>query len=107
MLLDRTRSDGADWAYPRGDGLEVRAAAQADAAVIETLGLHFVRVLGAERQSTGHRRPGAAWTEIATPGGRTGFVPPGSLLAAAPARLCYVKDITGRWRISGYVAGGE
>ncbi len=107
ILLDRTRSDAADWSYPPADRLEVRAAANADAAALETLGLHFVRVIGGERQASGHDRARTAWIEIVTPGGRTGFVPPGTLLSQAPERLCYGKDVTGRWRISGYVAGGD
>ncbi len=107
LLLDRTRSDEADWVYPRADRLEVRAAADAHAAAIETLGLHFVRVLGVERQAGNHSRGRTAWTQIATPSGRTGFVPLGSLLSPTPERLCYGKDVTGRWRITGYVAGGD
>jgi hypothetical protein len=87
--------------------LEVRAAAKVDATAIETLGLHFVRVLRAEHPPGDQDQGRAAWIQVATPGGRTGFVPPQSLRSAAPERLCYSKDITGRWRISGYVAGGE
>jgi hypothetical protein len=107
LLLDRTRSDAGDWAYPRTNGLDVRAAAKVDATAIEILGRHFVRVLRTERPPGDQDPARSGWVQVATPSGRTGFVPPDSLHSAAPERLCYSKDITGRWRITGYVAGGE
>ena len=44
-LIDATQTDPSDWGYPVSAGIAVRAAAQANAAVIDTLGLAFVRVL--------------------------------------------------------------
>jgi hypothetical protein len=41
------------------------------------------------------------------PDGRSGFVPPGSLMSLTAERLCYIKDLLGAWRITGYIAGGD
>jgi hypothetical protein len=97
-LTDTTNTDVVDWSYPRTPGLQVRNAATADGVVIETLGLHLVRVLG------GADRNG--WVRVATPGGKTGFVAPGSLLSPLADRLCFGKDANG-WRIVGYVGAGN
>ena len=39
--------------------------------------------------------------------GKQGFVAPGTLLSPYAERLCYARDITGRWRIAGFVGGGD
>jgi hypothetical protein len=96
-LTDATNTDVVDWSYPRASGLAVRAAPAADAAVMETLGLTLVRVLGVDR---------AGWTRVATPGGKPGFVAPNSLLSPLADRLCFGKDASG-WRIVGYVGAGD
>src|SRR5439155_18041924 len=44
-LANVTQTDAADWAFPIRDGIEVRAAAKQDAAVVDKLGLYLVRVL--------------------------------------------------------------
>ena len=97
-LTDATNTDVVDWSYPRTPGLQVRNAAGADGSMIETLGLHLVRVLG------GADRNG--WVRVATPGGRTGFVAPGSLLSPLADRLCFGKEASG-WRVVGYVGAGN
>jgi hypothetical protein len=96
-LTDATNTDVADWSYPRANGLQVRNTAAADGVVIETLGVNLVRVLGTDR---------FGWTRVATPGGKTGFVAPGSLLSPLADRLCFGKDASG-WRIVGYVGAGD
>jgi hypothetical protein len=97
-LTEATNTDVIDWSYPRTPGLQVRIAAAADGVVIETLGLHLVRVLGAADRN--------GWVRVATPGGKTGFVAPGSLLSPLADRLCFGKD-GGGWRIVGYVGAGN
>jgi hypothetical protein len=97
-LTEATNTDVVDWSYPRAAGLQVRATAAADAAVIETLGLTLVRVLGSDR---------SGWTRIATPGGKAGYVAPGALLSPLADRLCFGKDAGGGWRIVGYVGAGD
>jgi len=106
-LVEATQTDSLDWHYPRAAGLQVRSAPQPNAAVVETLGLHFVRVLGYEGKDDDMDPARTAWARVATPGGKTGFVPPNSLLSPFADRLCYGKEGAGPWRIVGYVGGGD
>ena len=107
QVIDDSQTDGVEWAYPRAAGLQVRAAPQADAAPIETLGLHFVHVLGFEGKQTDADPIRFAWARVATPTGKTGFVAPNSLVSPYADRLCFTKDAGGTWRIDGYVGGGD
>jgi hypothetical protein len=107
QLVESTQSDGLDWNYPRSAGLQVRAAPQANAAVTETLGLHFVRVLGFEDKDGDTDPVRNAWARVATPSGKTGFTAPNSLLSPYADRLCYGREGSGPWRIVGYVGGGD
>jgi hypothetical protein len=95
-MLDETHGADLDWTYPRADRTPVRAAPQAGAAVVGTLGLHFVRRLGFDA--------GNLWPQVVTPAGKVGFVAPGSLLSLASERLCYGKNTLGRWSITGFIA---
>lgn len=104
-LLDTTYTGGTDWAYPRGAETPVRAAPQADAAVIATLGRQFVLLLGFE--GTGDDTVRTQWARVATPDARIGYAAPGSLQSLTAARLCYLKDMVAGWRIAGYVNGGN
>jgi hypothetical protein len=106
-LVDSTQSDGLEWNYPRAAGLQVRAAPQANAALVETLGLHFVRVLGFEDKDGDTDPVRTAWARVATPSGKTGFAAPNSLVSPYADRLCYAKEGTSPWRIVGYVGGGD
>ena len=107
QLVESTQSDGLEWNYPRAAGLQVRAAPQANAAVTETLGLHFVRVLGFEDKDGDTDPIRNAWARVATPSGKTGFTAPNSLLSPYADRLCYGREGNGPWRIVGYVGGGD
>ena len=105
-LFDVTRTDGLDWAYPRAGDTPARAAPRPNAAVIEVLGLHFVRLLGFDGPDSD--APGRTqWARVATPGGKIGFVAPNTLLSRTSERLCFGKDPLGRWGIAGYVGGGD
>jgi len=106
-LVENTHSDGLEWNYPRTSGLPVRAGPQPNAAVIETLGLHFVRVLGFDEKDGDTDPVHNAWARVVTPSGKTGFVAPNSLLSPYADRLCYGKEGSGPWRIVGYVGGGD
>jgi hypothetical protein len=106
-LIDSTQSDGLEWNYPRAAGLQVRAAPQANAAVIDTLGLNFVRVLGFEEKDSDTDPARNSWARVATPSGKAGFVAPNSLMSSYADRLCYAKEGSGPWRIVGYVGGGD
>jgi hypothetical protein len=105
-LIDVTRTDGFDWAYTRAPDIPVRAAPRANAAVVEKLGLYFVRLLGFEGPDSD--TPGRTqWAKVAAPSGKTGYVAPNSLLSITTERLCYAKNALGDWRIVGYVGGGD
>lgn len=105
-LIDVTRTDGIDWAYTRAPGIPARATPRANAAIIETLGLHFVRLLGFEGPDSD--MPGRTqWAKVATPSGKTGYVAPNSLLSITTERLCYARNAIGDWRIIGVVGGGD
>lgn len=105
-LIDVTRTDGVDWAYARAPDISVRATPRASAALVEKLGLHFVRLLGFEGPDSD--TPGRTqWAKVATPSGKTGYVAPNSLLSITTERICYAKSELGDWRITGYVGGGD
>ena len=106
-LMDDTRSKPRDWVYPRADKTAVHAAPRGNATVIDTLGLTLVRLLRFLAKDNEPDTLRAAWARVITPAGKTGFVAPGTLMSLAPERLCYGKDGFGRWRIAGYVGGGE
>jgi hypothetical protein len=111
LLLQESNTDQADWAYPGAVKLDMRSAARSDAAVIATLGLHFVRVLEREVPETPGPRsepvPSRQWAHVVAPGGRTGFVDAALLRPLAPERLCYGKDSHGQWRIMGFIGRGD
>lgn len=104
-LLDATASETRDWAYPRAENTPVRAAPEANAPVIDKLGLAFVRVLDPSPGWGKADGAGTGWTRVATPAGKIGFVALGALRPLSPERLCYGKDVFGRWHIAGYVGG--
>jgi hypothetical protein len=104
-LIDTTFTDPPDWAYPRVETL-VREKPRTNAVMVERLGLHFVRVLPFEG-ADGEAPSRAQWAQVVVPSGKTGFVAPGTLMRLNAERLCYGKDATGRWRIAGYIGGGD
>ncbi len=105
-LLDDTRTDAPEWAYPRADNAPVRAEPKPVAQPVGTLGMHLVRVLRTgeadDAADTGRR-----WQKLALPSGAIGFVPPDVVTSLAAPRLCYAQDSLGRWRIAGYIAAGR
>ena len=106
-LLDATNSDATDWFYPRTVGIPVRAAPATSSPLVEVLGAHFVRIVGGRPTEAASDFSRNEWVKVATPTAKIGFVAPGLLLSATSERLCYVRDATGRWRISGFVGGGD
>jgi hypothetical protein len=106
-LIESTKTESHVWTYPRDAGAAVRAAPRAGSAVVETLGLHFVHVLGYEAGENEVEPARTAWARVATPTGRAGFIAPGTLRSLGAEQLCYIKDVTGRWRIAGYVGRGD
>ena len=97
-------TDPTEWGYPSKPDLEVYAAAQADAPVIEKLGLHLVRVMP-EQPAAGNQVQESPFLRVVTPSGKVGFVLDEFLFSLGSDQMCYVKDATG-WKIAGY-AGGD
>lgn len=100
-LLEQTQTDPTEWGYPSSNGLEARAAAQADAPVVEKLGMYLVRVLA---DSPPPNPSGVSFLHIALPDGKSGFVPNSAIVPLATDQICYGKDAAG-WKIIGYIGG--
>jgi hypothetical protein len=99
-LIKTTNTDATEWGYPLSPAIEAHASPQANAPVIEKLGLRFVRIMP-ERPSDP-----PSYTRIATPAGKIGYVSIDSIAPIGNDQICYVKD-GGAWKIGGYVGGGE
>jgi hypothetical protein len=99
-LIKATNSDASEWGYPVSEGIAVHATPQANAPVIETLGLSFVRILPENPSDP------PSYMRVATPVGKTGYVSIDSIAPIGNDQLCYVKD-GGSWKIGGYIGGGE
>lgn len=102
-LAKETGTDPSEWGYPTKPGVEVRAAAQPNAPVIEKLGMNLVRVMP-EQSPAGAQPQAAAFVRVVTPSGKVGFVPEESVSPLDPDQLCFVKDATG-WKIAGFAGG--
>jgi len=101
-LFKETQTEPPEWAYPTKTGIEVRGAAQPKAAVVETLGMYFVRVLSDTAPPADPNQP--AFLHIALPSGKTGFVPAQDMSGLGGDQMCYSKD-AGGWKITGYLGG--
>jgi hypothetical protein len=95
-------TDATEWGYPTTNGVEVRAAAQPNAQVVDKLGLYIVRVLPDSTPTDSGGAP--AFLHVALPNGKTGFVATASIGPLANDQICYAKD-AGSWKITGYVGG--
>jgi hypothetical protein len=104
-LTGATRSNASEWGYPRAPNISVRKRPRPESAVVETLGAHFVRIVRFETAPANPAPFRTAWARVATPSGKIGFVAPDTLMPLGAPRLCYIKDITGRWRITGFIGG--
>jgi hypothetical protein len=100
-LVDATKTDFSEWAYTSQANVEVRAAAQQNAPVIDKLGTILVRVMPDTAPNASQE-----FMRIVTPGGKVGFVMAEALNPLGSDQLCYGKDASGAWKIVG-VIGGE
>jgi hypothetical protein len=97
-VVQSTRTDPADWAYPTANGVEVRAKAEPGAAVVEKLGMVMVRILPEENLD-------GDWVKIVTPSGKIGYAAADALAPMGSDQLCYQKE-GGGWKIAGYIGAG-
>jgi len=98
-VAQSTRTDPADWVYPTGGGIEVRAKPDANAPVVEKLGSVMIRLLVDENAQ-------GDWVKVVTPAGKTGYVAVDGIAPVGSDQLCYQKDAGGSWKIAGYVGAG-
>src|SRR5262245_36186449 len=103
-LAQTTDTDPLEWGYPLRPDVDVRETPSATAPSIEKLGMHFVRVLDDDAQSTANTA--GEWLRVVAPSGKVGFVPADALTSPAGAQLCFVKE-GNAWKIAGMVGGGE
>ncbi|MGA8998184.1 MAG: hypothetical protein WB463_09920 [Pseudolabrys sp.] len=99
-LMQTTKTDVSEWGYPVSADVEVRAAPQANAPVLEKLSLAFVRVMPEGGPNV------ATFLRVVTPAGKIGYVSVDSVAPIGNDQICYVKDATG-WKIGGYIGGGD
>lgn len=97
-LLAATGTQASAWNYLRDAAVPMRPAPRPAGRAVETLGPHLVRVLANPDPAN------PAWALVAAPSGKTGFIPSSVLLPLTGDRLCFHKDVTGRWQIAGYIA---
>src|SRR5262249_41653666 len=103
-LTKATQTNPGEWGYPSEAGVEVRSAAQANAQIIEKLGLHLVRVLVDTSPAAAAQGNSEEWTRVVTPSGKVGFVKAEALNPLETDLICYSKE-GGNWRIAGFVGG--
>jgi hypothetical protein len=100
-LVTSTQTDPAEWGYPTRDGIEARAQAQANAPVVEKLGLNLVRAYPDESPAGAVN---ADMIRIVTPSGKLAFIPTDALLPLASDQVCYIKE-GAAWKIAGVIGG--
>ena len=104
-LTNATQTDPTEWAYPRTAGVEMRAAAQPNAPVVERLGLTLVRVIIDDSPANAVNAAAANWLRVVAPSGKVGFVAINTLNTLVSDQICYSKDASG-WKIAGIIGGG-
>jgi hypothetical protein len=97
-LAAATKTDVGDWGFTSSDSVEVRAAAQQNAPVIEKLGMQFVWVIPDTAPNANQD-----FTRIVAPSGKVGFVPTEEINPLDSNQLCYGKDAAGAWKIVGMI----
>jgi hypothetical protein len=100
-LVNTTQTDPSDWGYAVKDGIEVLAQADSNAPVVDRLGLNLVRVLPDQADQGANPPP---FLHIATPLGKSGYVPMDTLAPLGGDEMCYTKD-AGGWKVTGYFGG--
>jgi hypothetical protein len=101
-LAKATQTDPSEWGYPNQSGVEVRAAAQPKAQVIDKLGANLVRVLPDTSPPANPNEP--FFLHVATPSGKAGYVDAQTVSPLGGDQLCYSKQ-GGAWKIAGYLGG--
>jgi hypothetical protein len=103
-VAKETGTDPSEWGYTSKAGVDVRAAAKADAPVIDKLSQILIRIMPEEPPAgaPGQEQP---FLRIVTPSGKVGFVAEEFISPLGTDQLCYVKE-GNSWKIAGY-AGND
>jgi hypothetical protein len=99
-LVAATKTDIAEWGFTAQENIEVKATAQANAPVVEKIGMIFVRVMPDLAPNASQE-----FMRIVAPSGKVGFVPAETINPLGSDQLCYAKDATGAWKIVGMIGG--
>ncbi len=88
-LAKETGTNEAEWGYPVQPSVEMRAAMQPNAPVIEKLGMHFVRVM----EDDGPEPPAGQMPmlKVVAPSGKVGYVPADTISPLGNDQLCYAR----------------
>jgi hypothetical protein len=101
-LAKATGTDEAEWGYPTQPNLEMRVSAQPNAAVVEKLGMHFIRVMEDGAAPNGDN----PMIKVVAPSGKVGFVPADAISPLGNDSICYAKE-GGAWKIAGFIGGEQ
>jgi hypothetical protein len=104
QLIKSTGTDDFEWGYPSRAQVEVRGSKDPSAAVVERLGLIFVRILADTDGDAAAPGGAAPPVRVVTPSGKTGYVPADALVPLSFDQLCFVKQ-GNDWKITGYIGG--
>ena len=99
-LVTATKTDIGEWGFTAQENIEVKATAQANAPVIEKIGMIFVRVMPDLAPNASQE-----FMRIVAPSGKVGFVPAEAINPLGSDQLCYGKDAAGAWKIVGMIGG--
>ena len=103
-LAKTTQTDPGDWAYPLGEGIEVRSAGKPDAPVVEKIGMYLIRILP-DQDTQPPAQNQVPLVKVVPPSGKTGYISADDLSPLGNDQVCYVKD-GDSWKITGYVGAG-
>ena len=101
-LVKATNTEEADWGFTMRPGIEMRSSAQPNSAVVEKLGMHFVRVMPDETPPN-EQNP---MLRIVAPSGKTGYIRAEALSPLGNDQICYTKEGSG-WKIAGFIGGAQ
>jgi hypothetical protein len=99
-LAADTKTDVGDWGFTSADGVEVRATASQNSAVVEKLTMQFVRVMPDVAPNASQD-----FMRVVAPSGKVGFVAAEAINPLGSDMLCYGKDAGGAWKIVGMIGG--
>ena len=101
-LVKDTNTEEADWGFTMRPGVEMRASAQPNSAVVEKLGMHFVRVMP-DATPPNEQNP---MLRVVAPSGKTGYIRGEALSPLGNDQICYAKE-GNAWKIAGFIGGAQ